>query len=162
MVGVALNWVLNMSMNPQMQAAMLCLTFYSIVILLVRPYLRKGDDRLALLVNTELFLYISAGYIALSMLWWMMLMVMMMVATVVMVVMVVLLRLIGDLHIIYWYWSWMANHCKHGWVDKYFAFCHDDWPHHFRGGGILVYDFQNCGQDVSKKRVSRVITCGTW
>jgi hypothetical protein len=36
---------------------------YSIFVLLQKPYLRKGDDRLHLLCNTETFLLVLSGFI---------------------------------------------------------------------------------------------------
>jgi hypothetical protein len=47
----------------QMPFGMLVTTVYTILILYFRPYVRKGDDRLHLFVQIELFLVIQAGFI---------------------------------------------------------------------------------------------------
>jgi len=47
----------------QMHTALAVLTLYTIAILLIRPYNRKSDDRLHLLANAELYLFVMAGII---------------------------------------------------------------------------------------------------
>ena len=49
--------------EQQMQTAMSVLAVFTAVILVLKPYHRKGDDRLHLLANTELFLFVLAGLI---------------------------------------------------------------------------------------------------
>lgn len=38
-------------------------TIYSMIVFILRPMLRKGDDRLQLLANTELYLFMLIGYV---------------------------------------------------------------------------------------------------
>lgn len=49
--------------NGQLPAALVVLTLYMIVILVVKPYKRKGDDRLHLFVQIELWLFVYVGYL---------------------------------------------------------------------------------------------------
>jgi hypothetical protein len=52
--------------DGQMPAGMFVASTYTVVILLRRPYLRKGDDRLHLFAQTEIYLVVLAGYILYS------------------------------------------------------------------------------------------------
>jgi len=47
----------------QLPTAMVIAVVYLNVLLLLRPYIRKGDDRLHLLCQVELFLFVTAAYI---------------------------------------------------------------------------------------------------
>jgi len=50
------------SWDWQLPSGMVVITVYTMTILLLKPYLRKGDDRLVLLGQVELYLYLLAGY----------------------------------------------------------------------------------------------------
>jgi len=52
-----------MDVSFQMPAGMIVATIYLGIILLGRPYLRKGDDRLHLFAQTEIYLIVLAGFI---------------------------------------------------------------------------------------------------
>jgi hypothetical protein len=47
----------------QLRGGLAVTVFYMLCILIVRPYLRKGDDRLHLLAQTEIFLFFLSAYI---------------------------------------------------------------------------------------------------
>ncbi len=51
------------SLDGQMPFGMATIMSFSIIILLMKPYIRKGDDRLHLLVNTEIFLYLLSAHV---------------------------------------------------------------------------------------------------
>jgi len=50
-------------LDAQMPLGLVVLTLYAMVILLGKPYIRKGDDRLHLFAQTELYLIVLCAYI---------------------------------------------------------------------------------------------------